>query len=125
MKESNADRRKLLAAYRSMAGVEVGVWEALGDGPSVDRRARCLDRLLTDLLDGGISRIVLDHIEEVQRVRDRRLLARRLRGMAVSYSHEVAHCREPMLWVPDAVAWCAGLPDWRRDLEGWVTLHEV
>jgi hypothetical protein len=125
VKESNADRRKLLGAYKALDGVDVGVWEVLGDGTSVERRARCLDQMVSDLLAVGISRIVLDHIDEGQQVRDRQLLARRLRGTTVSYDHEVAHCREPMLWVPDAVAWCAGLADWRRELDDWVTIRQV
>jgi hypothetical protein len=122
VKESNADRRKLLAAYRGLNGVDHVVYESLGHQGLVERRARCLDLLLGELLVGGISRVVLDHVDEAQRRRDRRLLARRLDGTSVSYSHEAAHCREPMLWVPDAIAWCAGLAGWRRELEGWVSI---
>jgi len=36
--------------------------------------------MVTDLLAAGISRIVLDHVDEGQQARDRRLLARRLRS---------------------------------------------
>ena len=111
VRESAAVRRKMLSAFRCLRGVDLLMYEAVGADRPVDARARCLDLMIAELLGGGISRVVLDHVEETQRRRYRRLLARRLDGTAVSYGHEPAHSREPMLWIPDAVAWCAGRPE--------------
>ena len=72
----------------------------------------------------GVDRIVLDHTDASQRDRDRQVLAPLLARSGVTYSHEVAHTTEPMLWIPDAIAWCAGAKaEWRSQLDGWVTIH--
>ena len=125
VRESAAVRRKMLAAFRGLVGLDVLVYEVIGASRPVQARERCVDLLIAELLGGGISRVVLDHVEDAQRRRDRQVLARRLDGTAISYGHEPAHSREPMLWVPDAIAWCAGRSEWRRELAGWVTIRRA
>lgn len=118
-------RRKVLGVFRELVGVELLVYETTGACRTIEARARCLDLMMAELLGGGISRVVLDHVEHTQRRRDRQLLARRLDGTAISYGHEPAHSREPMLWIPDAIAWCAGRQEWRRALAGWVAIRRA
>jgi len=79
----------------------------------IERRAIVLDALVAQLVEGGLDRLVLGHIDPDQQRLDRQVLARVLRGTGVAYSHEVANTSEPMLWVPDAIACCAGHPSRR------------
>jgi hypothetical protein len=125
VKESDVERRKLLAVYRALPGIDVLVYEHRGGARALDQRERCLDLVATELLGRGACRLVLDHVDDAQRRRDRRVLARRLDGTGVSYGHEPAHSREPMLWVPDAAAWCAGRSDWRSHIDGWATIRRA
>jgi hypothetical protein len=126
VKESAATRRKLLDAYRALPGVSIVVADDQRGDSAVDQRRRCVSLLVGALLPFGVDRIVFDHTDSVQRDRDRQVLAPLLAQTGVAYSHEVAHTTEPMLWIPDAVAWCAGAkPEWRAQLEGWVTIHRT
>jgi hypothetical protein len=112
----------LLDVYRELPGSAVSVYVVEGRGRPVDQRAEALELLVGHLVEGGLSRLVLDHVEEHQQKRDRRVLASALRGHDVSYCHETPHSRETMLWVPDAAAWCVGRRPWRSHLDGWVTV---
>ena len=125
VRESEADRRKLLAAYKSLEGADHLVYVAERGERPLNQRERCLDLLIAELVGQGISRVVLDHMDDTHQRRDRSVLGRRLDGTRVSYVHEPAHSREPMLWVPDAIAWCAGHRAWRRELQGWVTIRRA
>lgn len=125
-KESDVMRRKLLEAYRALPGVSIVVADDRGGTPAIDQRRRCLTVLVEALLELGVERLVFDHADSTQRNRDRQVLARLLARTGVTYSHEVAHSPNMMLWVPDAVVWCAGAkPEWRAQLDGWVTIHHT
>jgi hypothetical protein len=80
-------------------------------------RRRCLERLVRDLLDIGATRLVLESRASGDRL-DQRVLrgatGKQPSGTGLLYEHLKPH-EEPLLWVPDAVAWCYGNGgDWRR-----------
>lgn len=83
------------------------------DGSAHNRRRQreaCLDGLIADLAITGARMLVLETDESVLEL-DRRILYRstRLHGCeALEYRHHRAH-EEPLLAIPDALAWC-----WQR-----------
>jgi hypothetical protein len=126
--ESQSERRKMLDTFRALPGTEVLVWVETRTGSTLRRRHRALEAAVGLLLPGGLDRIVLDHVHAHQQAQDRQTLGRALNatalGRRVAYSHEPAHSTEPMLWVPDAAAWCARRTDrWRTELDGWASVH--
>jgi hypothetical protein len=121
VKESDSSRKQLLDVFSLLTGVEHLVVVGSGGDPVLRLRERCLEAMALHLYRGGLDRLVLDHVEAVQQRRDRSVLARALSGTGVSYSHEPAHSTEPMLWPPDAIAWCPGRQEWRHHLNGWVS----
>jgi hypothetical protein len=125
-KESAVMRRKMLDTYRELPGVSIVVADDRGGRRTIDQRRRCLTVLVAALLPLGVERLVFDHTDPTQRDRDRQILAPLLARTGVTYSHEVAHTTEPMLWIPDAIVWCAGAkPEWRVQLDGWVTVQRT
>jgi hypothetical protein len=124
-KESDGERKRLLDAYRVLPGSAVSAVAVKGCGRPVDHRASALELLVSHLIEDGLSRLILDHVDEKQRRRDRQVLSAALRGHVISYSHEPAHSREPMLWVPDAVAWCLGRAAWRLHVTTWARVIQV
>ncbi|PSL55548.1 hypothetical protein B0I31_105514 [Saccharothrix carnea] len=91
----------------------------LGRGPSEAVRQVCLARLVTDLVEERVMRVVLDGRGPVEDRIDRRVITRSLRECGVPddsifYEHLNSH-GDPALWVPDAIAWCYGAGgEWRR-----------
>jgi len=83
------------------------------DGSAHHRRRQreaCLNGLIADLATAGTRMLVLETDESVLEL-DRRILYRstRLHGCeALEYRHHRAH-EEPLLAIPDALAWC-----WQR-----------
>jgi hypothetical protein len=130
VKESDPGRRKMLDTFRELPGSDVVVCVVSSKEPVNRRRTKALTALVTELIGGGLDRLVLDHVDLDQRRRDEQTLARTLHAAGrqglVTYSHEPAHSTEPMLWVPDAAAWCAGRKDrWRHELIGWATVFDA
>lgn len=125
VKESERERKRLLGVFRELPGATYVCMTTSSDAV-VERRALLLDRVVQQLLVGGLDRLVLDYIDEEQQRRDRKVLWSTLRSArTVEFSYEVPHSGEPMLWVPDALAWCAGHPDWRSSLVDWVNVLDV
>ncbi|HEX6194584.1 MAG TPA: hypothetical protein VFZ37_01655 [Jiangellaceae bacterium] len=78
-------------------------------------RENCLNRLVPDLTDSGVERLVLETDTSTEQL-DRRTLyaATRKAGSNMIYVHHSPH-QEPLLWAPDAIAWCwAAGGKWRR-----------
>jgi hypothetical protein len=108
-------RRKTAAA---LAAAPLRCWVYLGRGEPESARQVCLAQLLTELLAVQCQRLVIESRGSSDDARDARTLNAAL-GPTPSKSglvHE--HLRpyeDPLLWVPDAVAWCYGAGgDWRR-----------
>jgi hypothetical protein len=122
-KEKDSERKQLLAIYRELPGVTVTVDVVdLRIGRPVAQRAHALGHLMPRLLGAGIDRLVFDHVDVADARRDRQALIHLTRGRPIAYGHEPPHSGEPMLWVPDAAAWCAGRPGWRSELDGWAAV---
>lgn len=125
VKESDESKLRMLDLFRDLQGVDITTVSCGAAAKPLAQRAACLDVLARRLREGGCDRLILDHVEPVQQGRDRSVLAPVFGGSGISYSYEVAHSTEPMLWIPDAVAWCVGKPAWRRHIEDWTTIIEI
>jgi hypothetical protein len=80
-------------------------------------RERCLSVLITELVRNGVKIIVLES-DESQNPKDRRILSEILRGLpsesVFDFNHELPN-DEPLLWIPDAIAWSTNRGgDWER-----------
>jgi len=122
VKESDKTRRQMLKVFRDLPGCSTDVVVTTARGSVVEQRARCLGALAVTIMANGLDRLVLDHVEPTQQRRDRQTLAPVL-GRTATYAHELEHSAEPMLWIPDAVAWCVGRRGWFRELDGWVIVQ--
>jgi len=109
------ERRRMILSTLETLGVRAEVYRAssLRDR---EARAACLRAVVADVPRLGVDRIVLEQDDSIVRA-DRQLLYTELRriGMPdVTYDHERATA-EPLLAIPDALAWCfARGGDWSR-----------
>jgi hypothetical protein len=110
--ERDKRRREVLARLCD-AGVRAKVYESRGRPDAA--RAAALLRLTDDLVKLDARRLVLESRGSTADHRDRQVLARVLGpGPVLSYAHLRPH-EEPLLWVPDAIAWSYGAGgEWRR-----------
>ena len=114
-KESSGRRGQIAAAICG-AGVALDVYDAT-DLPTRDARGACLRQIVTDLAAEGAHRLVLEQDESLL-TSDRRTLYTAVReaGVVNSLTYEHLPARsEPLLWIPDAAAWCwTHGPSWRE-----------
>lgn len=113
--ESDPRRRKIIAELTA-AGLRTRIY--VGRGRNEVVRQVCLQRLMGDLLSAGAQRLVLETRGRPRDLADlrtiRTVLGSRPRTAGPAYGHLHAY-QEPLLWVPDAIAWCYGAGgDWRR-----------
>lgn len=106
--EKDARRRQLLEAMCGL-DVVVDVYDATGYGPRDQLKAReaCLTRVVADAAGQRAERIVIE-LDESLEVHDKRTLfhATRLHGAADRLRYDLMPARsEPLLWIPDAIAW--------------------
>jgi hypothetical protein len=118
MKQESDRRRRIILSALADLGVSTMVYRAAGPRrrTQIVRRRACLERLVADV-HGVCDRLVLES-DETQDARDRRDLLEitRLVGCRESlvYEHRGA-AQEPLLALPDVVAWCwARGGEWRR-----------
>ncbi|MBB5790411.1 hypothetical protein [Jiangella mangrovi] len=112
--ESDQRRRRILGVVRAQP-IEAVLYVTRRK-PIRDGRAEIIRTVVPDLLTAGADRLVLE-AQVGQDVHDRRVLFDSLqkagRPGAFEYVHESPHA-EPLLWVPDAVAWAYGRQgEWR------------
>ncbi|WP_208025943.1 hypothetical protein [Amycolatopsis acidicola] len=83
-------------------------------------RQRCLAEAVRRLVACRAQRVIIDSREEQDRhdnVTIYRALGCRPSTTGVTYTHQDS-TSAPLLWIPDAVAWCYGAGgDWRRRIE--------
>jgi hypothetical protein len=74
-------------------------------------RALCLKRLVWELAERGVRRVVLESRGDMD-VSDRKILGglRRAGVIPADLAYEFATKREPALWMPDAIAGAVGRP---------------
>ena len=123
--ESPQHRRTLLrdiAKIPCQSTVHVGV-----GGAQLDARATALKSLVVELVDGNVDRIVLDS-RQGQDHRDRSVIAKTLGNygeLRIQYLH-LSSVDEPLLWIPDAVAWAWGRGRvWRSLLSDLDLIHDA
>lgn len=126
VKEREPRRKEILDAIAELAPV-VTVYDAAAC-PRRRQREACLRALVADLAASRAERVVLERDEAVLEV-DRSVLYHRVRELGATelrYEHLRAH-EEPLLAIPDAVAWCwsrGGM--WRQRVRELVhTVHTV
>ncbi|MEU4384956.1 hypothetical protein [Promicromonospora sp. NPDC023805] len=105
-KESNSSRRAVLKIIADLP-IEVTVYRVIGKLGSHDSRELCIRALAHDAVTAQPRRIVLERDDSLQ-VHDERWLYEELgpgNRRDTEYQHLNRH-NDPMLWVPDAVAWC-------------------
>ncbi|WP_158370740.1 hypothetical protein [Cellulosimicrobium cellulans] len=109
MKHESDRRRRIILSALAELGLGTTIYSA-GGPPArtqIARRRACLARLVTDLAT-GCDRLVLES-DETQDARDRRDLLEITRAAGrregLSYEHRRAG-QEPLLALPDVVAWC-------------------
>ena len=112
--ESTGRRRQLLRAIAELTPRAI-IHQARSRSQVVARTAT-LKSLLSDLRKRGVDRLVIDPRRE-QDDRDRVVIATHLNNSLaspMSYNH-VQSSQEPLLWIPDAIAWAWGRGgQWRR-----------
>ena len=113
-RDESSKRRALLVSAVRQLPCTGAVVTATGVTPRRQERARrkCIERLLAELADQGITAVVFERRHEELDARDRAMVAalRRQRSvpawLRVSW---VAAADEPLLWLPDIVAGAASL----------------
>ena len=113
--ESPRRRRSLLKSI-SQLPLRVCLYESVEREPAARRLA--IDALLHDLIGMNGRRLIIEHREPSQDRRERSQIATavqvRRAPEGLEYEHLARH-EEPLLWVPDAVAWSYGASgDWRH-----------
>jgi len=107
VKENDRNRGRALAAIERLKFRAV-ILEAPGALPPTGQRARALAALVQWAVAAGATRMVLER-DENRIAADRRVIGVTLAELSprreVTYLHSPA-TTEPLLWIPDAIAWC-------------------
>lgn len=115
-KESAANRRVILARVSNMSVNANVVTVSVADRSQRTARDLCLRRLVIELLDAGVTRMVIESCDQDRR--DTQVIGDALATAGRTGALEVQHLRphdEPMLWLPDVIAWAFGNTEpWRR-----------
>ncbi|WP_236795769.1 hypothetical protein [Amycolatopsis sp. GM8] len=115
-KTEKPPRRRLLADRIAELPVNANIYEAACMPKTEEQsRQRCLEQAICDLVEVQAHRVVLDSREEQDR-HDRATIYQTLGRKNSDLTHEHLNSASvPLLWIPDAVAWCYGAGgDWRR-----------
>lgn len=110
MKDESNGRRRTIASSIATMGITATVYQAGQDHRTqLACRRACLAHLVKDRANAQRSRLVIDRDESLV-PRDRQCLidAMRVHGLdssRLTYEHDKAH-HEPLLALPDAIAWC-------------------
>ena len=116
-KESTARRRKIISCIVEIDPV-VRLYQAKRN--DVDARRRCLTSVVRDAA-AGAERVVVERDESTADFDQRTLFdAVRAYGCAATVTYAVLPAHgDPLLWIPDAVAWCwAAGGEWRATVAG-------
>ena len=118
--ESDPNRRKILAELGKLNASTI-IYVAQ-DRNEIRARNAILSAMVPDLRARGVSRLMID-AREGQDHRDRATIHKAVSAdpsPEFRYDHQQS-AREPLLWIPDAVAWSWGRGgDWRVRVEGLV-----
>lgn len=108
MKDESDPRKRSIATAIAASGIQAVVYDAGTSYRSErERRAACLSALVVEVADRGVELLVLE-LDETVVTSDRKLLYRASRDAGcpdLRYEHRRA-AGEPLLALPDAIAWC-------------------
>lgn len=116
-KERDDRRRQFLARIVELP-IQAAFFSAAGH--AVPARRACLQDVLASMADRPVSRLVIE-LAEPEYERDRQSIAEVVEKVPWLKTVSVEHMRghsDPMLWVPDALAWAYGAGgSWRTQVE--------
>jgi hypothetical protein len=112
--ERDSRRRHIISTLVDLKTIEA--WVYLAPRPAVPARNECIRSLVVDLLDVGVSELVLDQTDHEQARRDRatiqNVVAKERTKLSYMHSAPVLHAG---LQAADVIAWAYGAGgDWRR-----------
>jgi hypothetical protein len=117
-KESSETKSRLLAHVARLDTIRVIITVRATGRSARAARDECLNRLTTALAAEGLRRLVIESCD--QDVRDRQVVGDSLATAGLLPAVELVHHRasdEPLLWLPDIVAWAYGKSgSWRERL---------
>lgn len=116
MKDERDSRKKKILSAITQLEIEAMVYDAgHRHRTQRDARAACLQAMVEDAAKHGHHRLILERDETLENWDRQRLIeSTRRTGAALNYRHETA-AAEPLLAIPDALAWAwAKGGDWRR-----------
>lgn len=121
-KESDRRRRSICSAISDL-GVSVHVYDAKAIKDQKVGRDLSLSLMVEDLVALSVSRLILEQDDSLLQA-DRRTLYQAVSRCGAQASMSYQHLKakdEPMLWVPDAVAWClARGQEWPARVESMI-----
>lgn len=118
VKERAGRQRSILRAIAALE-VEVTVYLAVKGRYKTERiaRQRCIEELVTDIASRGHSHLCIER-DDSTAADDRRTISRQLQQVGyrnqLSYSHNKV-ASEPLLVIPDAIAWAWPQRNWRKE----------
>jgi hypothetical protein len=122
-KKENHGRRGRITSAICGTGVAVDLYDARRRTMSATARLVCLERLVADLAEQDCHRLVIEQVDSYVHT-DQGALFAAAREAAVSQSLTYEHLpprSEPLLWIPDAAAWCwTHGEEWRRRINPMV-----
>lgn len=124
-KERNSRRSQVMSRLIELR-IEAAIYQAADAHNEKEARRRCLTALIRDHLARDVRRLVIEQDDSLIDF-DRRLLNRETTGTQhLTYEH-VSPYQEPLLAIPDAVAWCwARGGHWQVKAKHLVTtVHQV
>jgi len=129
MTKESAPRRRLIADTIVRSGADAVIFDTgQVNGDELGLRRPCLRAVVAHVDDLGADRLVLERDDSVLRW-DRQWLVEITRELSCRDTLRYEHARaaeEPLLAVPDAIAWCwAKGGDWRRRIRPAVTAVEL
>ncbi len=106
-KENDSERRKLLSTYERL-GFKTLLFESTHRS-DLDARRDCFESLIRVISHFKILRLVIEKDVSILKF-DEAMIEKliRVNGLdsALGFEHYLRH-EEPLLWVPDSIAWCA------------------
>jgi hypothetical protein len=125
-KENAANRRSILGRVSKMSVIANVVTVSVANRSQRTARDLCLRRLIIELLEARVTRVVIESCDQDRR--DLQVIGDALAAAGRTGSLEVQHLRphdEPMLWLPDVIAWAIGNTEAWRKLVATLVAHET
>ena len=124
MKSDGRNRARILSEVANMP-LEVRMYVAPArDISQRQARTSILDQMVPDLAGLGVSNLYLESCDQDRQDAQVLSAARKRTGLTAEtfYFDHKSPSNEPLLWIPDVIAWAWGRDrTWRKQVEGLVT----